>query len=102
MKVRDLGVDPVVLDRDGAVSEAVAAAMASGVRTRFGATWGVAITGIAGPDGGSPEKPVGTVWFGLAGPAGTRTHRAIFPGTRLEIRARAAQAAMYQLMMGLP
>ncbi len=101
VKVRDLGVDETVLARDGAVSETVAAAMATGVRGRFGSTWGVAITGIAGPDGGSPEKPVGTVWFGLAGPAGVKTHRAIYPGSRPEIRARGAQAAMFLLLRSL-
>lgn len=101
VKVRDLGVDPAVLARDGAVSEAVAVAMATGVRQRFGSTWGVAVTGIAGPDGGSPEKPVGTVWFGLAGPRGVEGRRVIFPGSRSEIRARAVQAAMFLILRGL-
>lgn len=97
VKVRELSVDAAVLEGHGAVSEPVAAAMAQGVRVRFGSTWGVSITGIAGPDGGSADKPVGTVWIGVDGPDGTKAHRSIWPGSRPEIRARAAQAAMYQL-----
>jgi PncC family amidohydrolase len=64
-KVDVLGVAPALLDQHGAVSEPVARAMASGVRQRFGAQLGLAVTGIAGPGGGSPEKPVGTVCFGV-------------------------------------
>ncbi|MDP2309044.1 MAG: CinA family nicotinamide mononucleotide deamidase-related protein [Pseudomonadota bacterium] len=75
-KVRQCGVDPDVLAAFGAVSEPVARALAEGIRTRVGATWGLAVTGIAGPGGGSPEKPVGTVHLALAGPSGT-THKRI-------------------------
>lgn len=67
-KTEDLDVDAVTIERDGAVSEAVAKALADGARRRSGATLGIATTGIAGPTGGSPEKPVGTVWIGLATP----------------------------------
>ena len=73
-KVRQCGVDPALLAEHGAVSEAVARAMAEGIRARTGASWGLASTGIAGPTGGTPEKPVGTVHLALAGASGT-VHR---------------------------
>jgi len=95
-----LGVPAPELRTDGAVSESVALAMARGVRVRMHADIGVSITGIAGPDGGSPEKPVGTVWIAVSGPA-TATdgsdagvRRSAFVGDRGEIRRRAAQAAL--------
>ncbi|MCP9808950.1 nicotinamide-nucleotide amidohydrolase family protein, partial [Cyanobium sp. HWJ4-Hawea] len=66
-----LGVPAELLERHGAVSAPVAIAMAEGVRRATSATWGVAVTGIAGPGGGGPDKPVGTVYFGLAGPKGS-------------------------------
>jgi nicotinamide-nucleotide amidase len=75
-KVRQCGVDPDVIATFGAVSEPVARALAEGIRARVGSTWGLAVTGIAGPGGGSPEKPVGTVHLALAGPTGT-THKRI-------------------------
>ncbi len=93
-KVRDLGVPAAVLQSEGAVSEAVARAMASGVASRFGADAAVAVTGIAGPGGGTDDKPVGTVW--LAAQVGER-ERAVqrrFPGGRREVRRRGAQAAL--------
>ncbi len=67
-KVRDLGVDLALLEKHGAVSAEVALALAEGARTRVGADWGISATGIAGPEGGTGEKPVGTVFLGLAGP----------------------------------
>jgi PncC family amidohydrolase len=89
-----LDVPPELLERHGAVSEEVVSAMAQGVQRQFAVDAALAITGIAGPSGGTPEKPVGTVWmaarFGLEG----RALKRIFPGDRGEIRARAAQAAL--------
>jgi len=94
-KVRDLAVDAGLVARDGAVSESVALALASGARARFGADLGVGITGIAGPDGGSEEKPVGTVHVAVAGPAEAILHRRLrFPGERERVRWFAAQAAL--------
>jgi nicotinamide-nucleotide amidase len=73
VKIQQLGVETTVLERQGAVSAAVAAQMAQGVKQRLGATWGLSITGIAGPDGGTPDKPVGLVYIGVAGPQGVQT-----------------------------
>jgi nicotinamide-nucleotide amidase len=101
VKLRELGVPQSVLDAQGAVSEPVACAMAEAARTRFGTDYGIGVTGIAGPGGGTPEKPVGLVWFALAGPEGTTAHRSIFPGSREEIRARAAQTGLYLLFRRL-
>lgn len=97
VKLRELGVPQAVLDDQGAVSEPVACAMAEAARTRFGTDYGIGVTGIAGPGGGTPEKPVGLVWFAVAGPEGTTAHRSIFPGSREEIRARAAQTGLFLL-----
>ena len=90
-----LGVDPVSLMTDGAVSEAVAVSMAEGAR-RVGATdIGVGVTGVAGPGGGSDEKPVGTVCVGVAGPGREREARTVrFPGDRAMIRTQATQTAL--------
>jgi nicotinamide-nucleotide amidase len=93
----DLGVSERILQEHGAVSEQTVKAMALGCRERLGADQGVAVTGIAGPAGGSEEKPVGTVWFGFAGADGVQAERYIFPGTRQEVRARAAQFALFGL-----
>jgi competence/damage-inducible protein CinA-like protein len=94
VKVRELGVDAALLARVGAVSEEVARAMASGVRSRFATDLGLAITGIAGPDGGTPEKPVGTVHLALD-LRGTVVHRrAVLPGDRSLVREIAAKAAL--------
>lgn len=97
-----LGVPESVLESDGAVSEAVAWAMARGVCEALEADCGVGITGVAGPEGGTPDKPVGTVWIGVSvpGPGGRRTaaFRARFPGDRESVRVRAAQAALQHLL----
>jgi nicotinamide-nucleotide amidase len=93
-KVGLLDVPPGALAEHGAVSEPVVRAMAEGARRRFGAGYGAAITGIAGPEGGSAEKPVGTVHVAVAGPDGT-VHRGLrLPGDRERIRWQASQAAL--------
>jgi nicotinamide-nucleotide amidase len=90
-----LDVSPDVLERCGAVSAEAAAAMARGARTRLGADVAVAVTGIAGPDGGSPEKPVGLVYLHAAGPDGEVARRLDLPGDRDMIRGRATTAALH-------
>lgn len=89
-----LGVDVETLRRHGAVSAEVAGAMAMGARSRFGADVAVSTTGIAGPDGGSAEKPVGLVFLGLATADGVRTERHMFGGVRAEVVARTASYAL--------
>jgi len=96
-----LGVDPGLIAAKGAVSEEVARAMAAGARRAAGADAAVAITGIAGPDGGSPEKPVGLVFLALDGTLGERVRRAHFPGDRERVRHQAVQAALEMLRVGL-
>lgn len=89
-----LGVEQQQLDAHGAVSEPVVRQMAEGARDRFRASIGIGITGIAGPGGGTPEKPVGTVWIGLAEERGTRALQLRLIGDRDEIRRRATQSAL--------
>jgi nicotinamide-nucleotide amidase len=96
-KVRTCAVDPAVLERHGAVSEPVARQLAEGIRNRAGATWGVGITGIAGPDGGTADKPVGTVHFSVAGPDGTEHTLVRFPGDRARVQRLAAGWALHLL-----
>jgi len=92
-----LGVDDRDLQAYGAVSEPVARQMAAGVRERLGTAVGVGITGIAGPGGGTPEKPVGTVWIAASVEDAAWAARTLFIGDREEIRRRAAQAALDML-----
>jgi nicotinamide-nucleotide amidase len=94
VKERLLDVPADLIERQGAVSEEVARAMAAGARSRLGAEVGVGITGIAGPGGGSPEKPVGTVWIAVDVNGEARARRSLFIGDREEIRQRAAQGAL--------
>jgi nicotinamide-nucleotide amidase len=95
VKERFAGVPPELIAAHGAVSEPVAIAMADGVRAGTGASIGVGITGIAGPGGGTSEKPVGTVAIAVTGPDGpARVRRAIFPGGRPQIKFHATQAAL--------
>ena len=89
-----LGVPPEVLREEGAVSEAVARIMAEGARVQGRSTWGIGITGIAGPSGGTPEKPVGTVHVALAGPGGTQHVARRYPGDRERVRRTAAFEAL--------
>jgi nicotinamide-nucleotide amidase len=100
-KVEELGVDPGLLEREGAVSGAVASAMARGARRAAGADVGVGITGIAGPDGGTAEKPVGLVFVAVDGAAGARVRRSVFPGGRSRVRFQATQVALEILRRGL-
>lgn len=95
MKHELLGVEMALFDHVGAVSPEVAAAMADGALERSGADLAVSTTGIAGPGGGSPNKPVGLVWFGIAARgAQTRTRSMILPGDRAGIREAAVQEAL--------
>ncbi len=100
-KVSLLGVSKASLVEHGAVSEAVARQMAEGARARFGATYGVACTGIAGPSGGTPEKPVGLVYIGVAGPAGTRVERCQFTGDRERVKNQTAERALSLVLEAL-
>jgi nicotinamide-nucleotide amidase len=93
-KVRDLGVDREIIESFGAVSEQVARAMAVGVRQRAHTDIGVSTTGIAGPTGGTEEKPVGLVYTGLAHEDGCEVTRNVFAGTRSVIKVRAATQAL--------
>jgi nicotinamide-nucleotide amidase len=94
VKVRDLGVAQSDLDRHGAVSEEVVRAMAIGARKRFNADLALSVTGIAGPDGGTAEKPVGLVWLGAALHGTVEARKIQSWGDRQEIRYRASQAAL--------
>lgn len=95
IKVSLLDVSPATLERVGAVSEETAVEMARGACARLGVDVAISTTGIAGPEGGTPEKPVGLVWFALAlGDGEIETRRLTFPGTRADIRERATIAAL--------
>jgi nicotinamide-nucleotide amidase len=100
-KIGVLGVDPRIIREHGAVSRATALAMAWGVRTLSGADRTVAVTGVAGPDGGTPEKPVGTVWIAWTGPGGTpRAKEFHFDGNRDAIRSEAVKKALEGILEG--
>jgi nicotinamide-nucleotide amidase len=98
-KTELLGVDPGVLSAHGAVSEATALAMARGCLERSGADYAAAITGVAGPNGGSPEKPVGTVWIGVASKDRAHARLVSLRGDRNSIRWRSAYWALNQLRL---
>jgi nicotinamide-nucleotide amidase len=100
-KVETLGVDPALLERVGAVSAETAQAMAEGARRASGADIGLGITGIAGPGGGTPEKPVGLVFVAMSGAAGDRVRRAHFPGDRGRVRRQAVNAALDMIRRGV-
>ncbi len=97
-KVQLLGVDATVLAEHGAVSEAVVCAMAQGAARAAAADVAVAISGIAGPDGGSADKPVGTVWLAWFGPMGTVARRCQFEGNREQVRQQAITAGLAGLV----
>jgi nicotinamide-nucleotide amidase len=96
-----LGVDADLLRAHGAVSAPVAEAMAAGVRALAGSDWALSITGVAGPGGGTPEKPVGLVFVGLAGPAGVSAGEHRLRGDREAIRGRSAAIALHALRLEL-
>jgi nicotinamide-nucleotide amidase len=93
-KMEFTGIPPLLLEMQGAVSAEVAQGLAEGIRARTGTTIGVGITGVAGPGGGSAEKPVGTVHVAVSAPTGTEHRRFLFPGDRERIRWQASQAAL--------
>jgi len=101
-KIAVAGVDPALIREHGEVSEAVAVALARGIRERFGATYGVGVTGIAGPGGGTPEKPVGTVHIAVASAAETHEHRKLFwPMGRALFKLFSTQSALDLLRLSL-
>ena len=93
-KIELAGIPPLLLEMHSAVSGEVAGGLADGIRQRAGTTIGLSITGIAGPTGGTPEKPVGTVHIAVAGPLGTDSQQFLFLGDRGRIRGQASQAAL--------
>lgn len=97
-KIEQLGVDLAIIASHGAVSELTALAMAQGARAASGAHWTVAVTGIAGPAGGSPDKPVGTVWLAWAGPEGAEALHRRFDGDRAGVRRASVAAALQGLI----
>jgi nicotinamide-nucleotide amidase len=94
VKSRIVGVGDDVLIAHGAVSKEVARSMAEGVRERLEADWGIGITGIAGPGGGTEEKPVGLVYWAVASAAGTTVRHGVFPGTRDVVRLWSVHSAL--------
>jgi len=100
-KVGLLGVPKELIEAHGAVSSEVARAMAEGVRERSGADLACSVTGIAGPGGGRPGKPVGLVWFGVASDRGTQVFERRFRGNRVEVQLRAAKTSLNALRLTL-
>lgn len=97
-KVRLLGVSWDTLEKYGAVSAETALEMARGIRIALAADIGVSVTGIAGPTGGTPEKPVGTVWIGTSTPREEYARHFLWSGNRLAIKKQSAQAALNLLV----
>ncbi len=96
-----LGVDPALIEAHGAVSAEVATAMAEGIRQKSGSDFGLAVTGIAGPTGGTPDKPVGLTFIAVTGAQGTRCEKFLFHQDRVRNKERAAQAALNLLRLVL-
>jgi PncC family amidohydrolase len=94
IKQKLLGVRAETLERCGAVSGEAAREMAEGVRCLTGSDWSIAITGVAGPGGGTDLKPVGLVWIGIAGPAAAWTWESHFTGRRADVRRQAVERAI--------
>ena len=102
VKTGQVGVPAGLIERHGAVSQEVAEALAEGARSRLGADMGVGITGIAGPGGGTEEKPVGLVWLSVAREGAERLTRSVtLPGGRADIRDRASTVAMHMVRRSL-
>ena len=97
LKTKFAGVPPTLIEEHGAVSRPVAQALAEGIRRRTNASVGIGITGIAGPSGGTPEKPVGLVFIGLADERGTEVREFRFPGDRERVRLLSSQFALEML-----
>lgn len=97
-KIDVLGVDSRIIDDQGAVSSRCAEKMAEGARKIFRSEIALSVTGIAGPDGGSEEKPVGTVWFGISSNEATYTFKKWFSGDRVQIRNSAVETALTALL----
>jgi PncC family amidohydrolase len=93
-KVRLLGVTWETLEKTGAVSEETSLEMARGVRRALAADVGLSITGIAGPGGGTPEKPVGLTWIGLSTPHFSKAWRYVWEGDRIKVKEQSAEAAL--------
>lgn len=102
-KTAFLGVDPALIAAHGAVSQPVARAMAEGMLARSGANVALSVTGVAGPGGGTPDKPVGLVWFGVARVGGaSRTERRVFAGrSRAVVRRQAVQTGLRLILQAL-
>lgn len=101
IKTETLGVSQALIAQHGAVSEAVASAMALGAAQRLRAELAIAVTGIAGPGGGTEEKPVGLVYIAVAAEGKVFCHRHLFPGDRSEVRGRTVQIALFRLLQQL-
>jgi len=97
-KVRLLGVRWETLEKYGAVSQEVVMEMARGVRKALAADIGLSVSGIAGPGGGTPDKPVGLTWIGLSAEGIERAWRLVWPGSRLEVKEQSAQATLQALV----
>ncbi|AQR64309.1 damage-inducible protein CinA [Aquaspirillum sp. LM1] len=100
-KQQMLGVSANTLARHGAVSADTVGEMAAGARLHSHADWAIAVSGIAGPGGGSRDKPVGLVWFGLAGPHGVDTFSQVFAGGRDQVREQTVETALQHLLQAL-
>lgn len=101
VKMRELGIPSDMLELEGAVSKAVVEKMAFGIREALGTQWGIAISGVAGPDGGTEDKPVGTVWMAVAGPDGVQSTKGSFSGSRDLVIQRSSIAALNMLRKAL-
>jgi PncC family amidohydrolase len=97
-KMRLLGVSESTLASHGAVSQETVLEMARGVRQALNADIGIAVSGIAGPGGGSPDKPVGLVWIGLSAADASQARSYLFPGDRLAVKEQSAEAALQMVL----